>query len=66
MYDKIKAEIRLRIIGSNFKLAPLELLDLLTGIEETYLNDKLIVLYTLSEISEHFNTFTHCQQAKIL
>lgn len=66
VFEKIKAEIRLRIIGSNFKLTPSELFDLLLGIEETYLADKLIVLFTLSEISEHFNSFSHCQQAKII
>ncbi|KAL4472010.1 hypothetical protein ABPG72_018512 [Tetrahymena utriculariae] len=64
--DRIKNEIRVRIIQNNFNLDVSQNFSLLEFMEEISQADRLLVLYTLTKCSESFKEYNHFQHYKII
>lgn len=64
--QQIRAEMRLRIATESFELTLEEAIALLDTFDESFANDKLLIVFTITTLTARFDEMAHFQQAKLL
>lgn len=64
--DKVKAEMRHRILLDVFRLDEEQGCQLIEYLEEINYNDRVIVMYALTSVSNHLENLTHLQLFRLV